>query len=126
MHDLCPFGGILRAFCAFGVDQALQCNYKVKFTLFTRRIKVIDICEKSIACFAAAKPVERGVRQNTLKQHGQFAGRFVAVMLSQLHHAVLNDVERRLFFTDVVHAAFESAFFNAFQEVGEFLFSSQR
>ena len=47
-------------------------------------------------------------------------------MLSQFHHAVLDDIERCFFVSHVINAALESPFFNAFQEVRKFLFSCQR
>jgi hypothetical protein len=47
-------------------------------------------------------------------------------MLSQFHHGVLNNVERGFLVADVVNAALESAFFNAFQEVRKFLVCCQR
>jgi hypothetical protein len=56
---------------------------------------------------------------------GSSAARLVAVVLRQLHHAVLHDVERRFFVPHVVDRALESASFDAFQEVGKFLFSGQ-
>jgi hypothetical protein len=46
-------------------------------------------------------------------------------VLRQLHHAVLHDIERRFFVPHVIDRALESASFDAFQEVGEFLFSGQ-
>ena len=47
-------------------------------------------------------------------------------MLSKLDHAVLNDVQRGVLIADVIDAAFERAFFHAFQEIGEFLFGCQK
>jgi hypothetical protein len=59
------------------------------------------------------------------KQHRQLGGGLVAVVLRELHHAVLHDIERRFFIPHVIDRALESASFDAFQEIGEFLFSGQ-
>ena len=52
-------------------------------------------------------------------------GRLVPVVLGELHHAVLHDVERRLFVPYVVDGALECPSFDALQEVGKFFFSGQ-
>ena len=38
-------------------------------------------------------------------------------MLRQFHHAVLNDIKRRLVITDMKDCSFERTFFNANQKV---------
>ena len=70
--------------------------------------------------FLAAEPVDRAVGQYFLKQKRQFAGGFVAVVFNQLHHAVLNDIQSRLFVAHMVETALESPVFNAFEEVRYF------
>ena len=67
--------------------------------------------------FLPAKPVQRAVGQDAVKQHGQFRDRLVAIVLGQLEHAVLDDIQGRFFVTDVVERALESTFFHAFEEV---------
>jgi hypothetical protein len=42
-----------------------------------------------------AKPVQCAVGQNALEQHGQLGDGLVTVVFGQLHHAVLNNVQRR-------------------------------
>ena len=81
--------------------------------------------EQRIVRFLAPKPVQCAVGQDAVKQHGQFIGGFVAVMRGQLHHAVLHDVQGRFFIAYVVERALEGAFFDAFEEIGKFLFGSQ-
>jgi hypothetical protein len=46
-------------------------------------------------------------------------------MLSQFHHAVLNDIKRRLVIADMKDSSFERAFFYANQKVRKFFVRSQ-
>ena len=55
----------------------------------------------------------------------QLIGRLVAVVLHQLHHAVLHDIQCRLVIAHMVDRTLESAFFHAFEEVGQFFFGGQ-
>ena len=50
----------------------------------------------------------------------------MAVMLGQLHHAFLHDIEGRFLIANMVDRAFEGSFLNALEEFGEFLFGSQK
>lgn len=43
----------------------------------------------------------------------------MSIVLGQLHHAVLHDVQGRLVLANVVERPLESAFFNTFQEIRE-------
>ncbi len=56
--------------------------------------------------------------QDALEQHRQLGGRLVAVVLGQLHHAVLHDVERRFLVSHVIDRPLESAAFDAFRKSG--------
>lgn len=75
--------------------------------------------------FLFAKPIQRAVAQNALKQHGQLGGGLVAVVVGQFHHAVLHDVKCRFLIANVVIRALERALFNVFEELGKFLFCGQ-
>ena len=46
-------------------------------------------------------------------------------MFSQFHHAVLNDIKRRLVIADMKDSSFERAFFYANQKVRKFFVRSQ-
>ena len=46
-------------------------------------------------------------------------------MFGQFHHAVLNDIERRLVVADMKDSSFERAFFYANQKVRKFFVRSQ-
>jgi hypothetical protein len=87
--------------------------------------EIVVITEQRVSGFLSAEPVQSGVGQNSLKQQGQFSRRLASVMLNQLHHAVLNDVQRSLFISDMVERPLVSAFFNACQKVGEFFVGGQ-
>lgn len=73
----------------------------------------------------SAKPIQRAVAENPLEQHRQFARGFVSVVMRQLHHAVLNDVQCRFLVAHMKVRALERSFFDAFKELGEFLFGGQ-
>ena len=75
--------------------------------------------------FLPPEPVQDGIGQYALKQHGQLGQGFVAIALSQLHHAVLNDVQGGLFVPDMVEAALEGAAFHTAKEVGQFFVGGQ-
>ena len=75
--------------------------------------QVAEVGEQGAACFSSAKPVQRRVGEDPLKQHWQFLRRFFSVMLCQFHHAVLNDVERGFIIPDMVERAFEGTLFYA-------------
>jgi len=81
--------------------------------------------KRALRVFLPTEPVERAIRQDPLEQHRQFVGRLVPVVLSQLHHAVLHDVQGGLLVAHVIDRALESPLFDALEEVGEFLFGCQ-
>ena len=89
------------------------------------RLKASHIGKQCIVGFLAAKPVKGAIGQNPVKQHGQLFHGFVPVVLSQFHHAFLNDVQRRFFVAHMVDRPFEGALFHAFQKFGEFVFRCQ-
>src|SRR3989344_2494953 len=60
-----------------------------------------------------------------LRPPGQLSRRLVPIVLCQLEHAVLHDVERRFLIANVVDRALECALFYTFEEVGEFSFGCQ-
>lgn len=74
---------------------------------------------------SAAKPIERGVLQNSLEEHGQLGGGLVGVVHRQLDHAVLHNIECRVFVSDMIDRALKSAFFHRFEEIGKFLLGGQ-
>ena len=87
--------------------------------------EIVVIAEQCVPGFLSAKPVERGVGQNTLEKHRQFLGRLCSVMLDQFHHAVLNDVQRRFFISDMVERPLVSALFNACKKIRKFFVGGQ-
>ena len=114
---------IVGAFAVVGSGIGFE---QIKFSaILSGALKVAHARKQGVARLLAAKPVQRAVRENALKQHGQFARGLVSVMLGQLEHAVLNDVQGRFLIADVVDRALESALFYTFEEFGKFLFSCQ-
>ena len=107
-----------------GSEMCIRDRIKIR-AIFTWAFEVAHARKQCIARLLAAKPVQGAVGKNPLEQHGQFARRFVPVMLGQLEHAVLHDVERRFLVANVVDRALECALFYAFEEIGEFLFGCQ-
>ena len=87
--------------------------------------EVGQIRKQGVAGLLPAEPVQGAVGQDPLEQHGQFGQRLVAVVLGQLHHAVLDDVQGGFLVANVVDRALESPFLDAFQEVGKFSFGGQ-
>jgi len=98
---------------------------KIKVLTLGFTFKLVEIGEQGVFGLLPSEPIEGRVGENALKQHGQLGDAFVAVMLAQLHHAVLNNIERGLLVPHMVERAFEGSFFNADQKVREFLFGGQ-
>ena len=65
------------------------------------------------------------VLQNALKQHWQFPRWPRRIFFGEFHHRVLDDVQCGVFVSHGVHRAFEGAFLDADQEVGEFFVGGQ-
>lgn len=84
------------------------------------RFKAPHIGKQGIVGFLAPEPIKGAVGQYPVKQHGELFGRFVAIVLCQFHHALLNDIQRRFVIAHMVHRPFEGALFHAFQKFGEF------
>ena len=86
---------------------------------------IAEIGEQSRAGFAPSKPVQGGVGQDAMEQHGQFGCWFICVVFGQLHHAVLHDVQSSLFISHVIERTLERAFFDACQKIREFFVGGQ-
>jgi hypothetical protein len=71
--------------------------------------------EQGIARLLAAEPVQRAVGQDALEQHGQLFRRLVPIVLGQLDHAVLHDVQGGLRRARG-NRALEGALFHVFEE----------
>ena len=125
VQDLRAPGGVFGAFDGLAVGAAGKGLQQVEPAVLAVGLEVAQVGKQRIARFLTAKPVQRGVGQNALKQQGQLGGGLVAVVLGQLHHAVLHDVERRVFVAHMVERALERALFHAAQQIGEFLFGRQ-
>ena len=82
------------------------------------RLKFAQVREECVVRLLAPEPVQRAIGQNAMKQHGELFNGLVPVVLSQLHHAFLNNIQCRFIVAHVVHGPFERALFHAFQKFG--------
>ncbi len=110
-------GLVFSAFAQAGVTQTAQVFKKVEIFAICICAKVAHVGKQGVSGFLATEPVQGGIGQNSLKEHGQFGGRLVAVVRGQLDHAVLQDVERRLLIANVVKRALEGTFFGVLEEI---------
>ena len=83
------------------------------------------MCEQGFLRLLTSEPVQRAVRENALEEHGQLIDGLVPIVLGQLEHAVLHDIQGGLLIADVKIAALECALFYAFEECRQFLFCGQ-
>ena len=124
-QNLCPFCDLFSTFGSRVAVSMLHSLQQIKVSVLILRVEVAQVGEQGASDFLPPEPVQRAVRQDTLKEHRQLGRRFVPVVFSQFHHAVLNNVKRRLFVANVIKGTFEGPLFNALQKVGEFLFVCQ-
>ncbi len=89
---------------------------QVEATVFIITTEVSEIAEQGIAGFLSPKPIEHRVGQDSLEQHGEFRDGLVSVAVTQLDHAVLEDVQCRILIPNVVVGTFERLFFHVFQK----------
>ncbi|KAI1691121.1 hypothetical protein DdX_22096 [Ditylenchus destructor] len=97
LEDLGAAGGVfgaLRLPRVGGRDEVLQ---QIEISVFVDRIEIAEVGEQGAPGLLAAEPVERAIRQDALEQHRQLGRGLVPVVLGQLHHAVLHDIEGRFF-----------------------------
>ena len=113
-------GSLRVTFAAFLRDLSIcrqhmgQC---VDINVPLRILKIVQVGEVRPVRLLTAKPVNGAVGEDALKQHGQLFSFLMAVVLHQLHHAVLDDIQSGFLIAYVVQAALECPFFNVFEEV---------
>ena len=61
-NGLCAFAGLRAILRSEGFEQ-------IELAFLVRRVEVAQVREQRVARFLPAKPVERAVRQDALKQH---------------------------------------------------------
>jgi hypothetical protein len=81
------------------------------------RSEIAQVGEEGIARFLASEPVQHGVGQNALEQQGKLRQGLVSVVGAQLDHAVLQDVQGRIFVPNMEKGALERLFFHVFQKI---------
>ena len=69
--------------------------------------------------------VSYGILQNALKQERQFFRRLGGIFLHELHHGILNDIQRQLFVAGGEQCLLVGAPLSFNQKIGKFLLSSQ-
>ena len=117
VKNLFSVGLILRAFTQTRFSEGAEVFKKIKIFTFGIGAKVAHVGKKCIAGFLSAKPIEGGVGQDALKQHGQLVCRLIAVVRGQLDHAVLQNVERRFLISYVIERALEGTLLRVFKEI---------
>ena len=65
------------------------------------------------------------ILQNPLEQHRELAGRTITIFFGQLHHGVLDDIQRRFLVAQRIRCLPERAPFDGNQKIGQFAGSSQ-
>jgi hypothetical protein len=65
------------------------------------------------------------ILQDALEQQGQLSGRPIGIILRQLEHRLLHDVERRVLVANGVHRLLEGAPLDLREKARDFLFVSQ-
>lgn len=109
-QGLHPRKPLLGALDSGGIGVAGGDFQQVKIAQVIAVIKIIQVGKQGVSRLAAAKPVEHGVGQDSLKQQRQLLSWFVRVVATQLDHAVLHDVQRPFLVTHMVISPFEGFF----------------
>ena len=117
MQDLGPFGQFLGTFGLGGSLRRIQSLQQIEVAIELIGLEIAQVRKQGVARLLAAEPVQRAVRQDALEQHGQLFDRLMAVVLHQLHHAVLDDIQCRFVIAHVVNRTLERALFDAFQKI---------
>jgi hypothetical protein len=89
---------------------------KIEITVFRRRFKVTHVGKQGVAGLLSAEPVQDAVGQDALEKHRQLGDGLVAVVFRQLHHAVLDDVQRRFVVATWYSARLKARFSTLFRK----------
>ncbi len=121
MHDLGALDLVGAAFGRFRAGLCLQRLQQVIVVAVAVGAQAGKQRDPGVAHLLAAEPVVDGVLQDALEQRRQLGGAFVAVLLGQLDHGVLDNVQRGVVVADRKYGLLEGAALDAGKKIGQFL-----